>query len=53
MIIIAEYNEETDSTEFIETLDGGKYAVTEAFECARAYLNSIECNHNQLDRTEA
>jgi len=50
MIILAEYDEETDSVNYIETCETEKDYASEAFKTAVAYVNSTEFNHDQTDR---
>jgi len=50
MIILAEYDEETDSVNYIETCETEKDYASEAFKTAVAFVNSIEFNHDQTDR---
>jgi hypothetical protein len=52
MIVLAVYDSETDSMEYIESVETEKCFAEEAFEQARATINSFECNHDQLDRNE-
>jgi len=52
MIILAEYDDVTDSVHYIETCETMKDYASEAFNKAKAYMNSLECNHDQTDRTE-
>jgi len=52
MIILAEYDDETDSVHYIETCETVKDYAAEAFKNAVAYVNSMEFNHDQTDRTE-
>jgi hypothetical protein len=52
-IILAEYDEATDSTNHIDSGEAiCKDDAVEAFRIGLAYLNSMECNHDQLDRLE-
>jgi hypothetical protein len=52
-IILAEYDESTDSTDYIDSGEAMcKEDAVEAFRIGLAYLNSLECNHDQLDRGE-
>ena len=41
-----------DKLGFSDSIAGEIKYVKKAFEVAKAYLNSIECNHDQTDRTE-
>jgi hypothetical protein len=50
MIVLAVYDSETDSMEYVESVETEKCFAEEAFEQARATINSMECNHDQLDR---
>jgi len=47
------YCDETHSEVYGEAIDCRSEAeAVEVFEFAKAYLNSMECNHDQLDRGE-
>ena len=52
MIVLAVYDSETDSITYLESVETEKCFADEAFEQARATINNMECNHDQLDRNE-